>query len=157
MLCYTHAMQLDLGSPAGTPEPLGPSLGPSQKGINFALYSEHASAVALEIYTEEDHSVHEIMLDPTQHKSGHVWHVLVDTLPPAGVLYAYKVQGQGGWETGGRSGSITGSLMMQQPYCTLSLCMSHHRRTSAIAALQKDTSYCCILAVAMAHTGARFL
>ncbi|DBB13019.1 hypothetical protein WJX82_006993 [Trebouxia sp. C0006] len=86
----------------GTPEPLGPSLGPSQKGINFALYSEHASAVALEIYTEEDHSVHEIMLDPTQHKSGHVWHVLVDTLPPAGVLYAYKVQGQGGWETGGR-------------------------------------------------------
>ncbi len=127
-------MQFDLGSPAGTPEPLGPSLGPSQKGINFALYSEHASAVALEIYTEEDHSVHEIMLDPTQHKSGHVWHVLVDTLPPTGVLYAYKVQGQGGWETGGRSGSITGSLMMQQSCYTLSLCISHYRRTQATAA-----------------------
>ena len=147
MLCDTHAMQLDLRSPAGTPEPLGPSLGPSQKGINFALYSEHASAVALEIYTEEDHSVHEIMLDPTQHKSGHVWHVLVDTLPPAGVLYAYKVQGQGGWETGGRSGSITGSLMMQPIH--LHLIIVH-------IALQKDINCCRILAVAMTHTRACF-
>lgn len=88
---------------AGTPEPLGPSLGPSKKGVNFALYSEHATAVALEIFTEEDNSVHEIMLDPKKHKTEHVWHVLVDTLPASGVLYAYKVQGEGGWETGGRS------------------------------------------------------
>ena len=106
LLLYTaHTVQSELTQVehAGTPAPLGPSLGPSRKGINFALYSEHASAVALEIYTEEDHSVHEIMLDPSEHKTEHVWHVLVDTLPPSGVLYAYKVQGQGGWETGGRS------------------------------------------------------
>ena len=65
----------------------------------------------MEIYTEEDHSVHEIMLDPSEHKTEHVWHVLVDTLPPSGVLYAYKVQGQGGWETGGRSVASLDSIM----------------------------------------------
>ena len=87
----------------GSPEPLGPSLGPDKKGINFALYSEHASAVALELFNSEDNSLHEIKLDPDQNKTQHVWHVLVDGLPTSGALYAYKVQGQGGWETGGRS------------------------------------------------------
>ena len=87
----------------GRPYPLGPSLGPDKKGINFALYSEHASAVALEIFNSEDNSLHEIKLDPGQNKTQHVWHVLVEGLPTSGALYAYKVQGQGGWETGGRS------------------------------------------------------
>ena len=87
----------------GVPEPLGPSPGPSGTGVNFALYSEHASAVALEIYDDEDHSVREFNLDASKYKTGHVWHVLVEGLPLSGVLYAFKVQGDGGWETGGRS------------------------------------------------------
>lgn len=87
---------------AGKAEPLGPSPGPSKQGINFALYSEHASGVSLCIFGEEDGELHEITLDATSHKTGHVWHVLVEGLPMSGVLYAYRVQGQGGWETGGR-------------------------------------------------------
>lgn len=89
-------------SVAGSSEPLGPSPGPSGKSVNFALYSEHASAVALEIYNDEDNSVMELNLDATKYKTGHVWHVLVEGLPLSGVLYGYKVQGEGGWETGGR-------------------------------------------------------
>ena len=49
----------------GQPEPL-PSLSPDKQGINFALYSEHASAVALEILISEDNSLHKIKLDPAQ-------------------------------------------------------------------------------------------
>lgn len=71
--------------------------------MNFALYSEHASAVALEIYNDEDNSVVEFNLDASENKTGHVWHVLAEGLPLSGVLYAYKVQGEGGWETGSRS------------------------------------------------------
>lgn len=97
-----EAAGVKLTSQAGRPEPLGPSLGPDKKGINFALYSEHASAVALEIFNSEDKSLHEIKLDPGQNKTQHVWHVLVEGLPTSGALYAYKVQGEGEWETGGR-------------------------------------------------------
>ena len=71
--------------------------------MNFALYSEHASEVALEIYNDQDNSVMELNLDASKYKTGHVWHVLVEGLPLSGVLYAFKVQGEGGWETGGRS------------------------------------------------------
>ncbi|KAL3138098.1 Isoamylase 3, chloroplastic [Trebouxia sp. C0009 RCD-2024] len=95
-------MNHPVGSVTGSSEPLGPSPGPSGKSVNFALYSEHASAVALEIYNDEDSSVMELNLDATKYKTGHVWHVLVEGLPLSGVLYGYKVQGEGGWETGGR-------------------------------------------------------
>lgn len=87
---------------SGSAAPLGPSPGPSGNSVNFALYSEHASVVALEIYNDEDNSVMELNLDASKYKTGHVWHVLVEGLPLSGVLYAYKVQGEGGWETGGR-------------------------------------------------------
>lgn len=79
--------------------------------MNFALYSEHASEVALEIYNDEDNSVMELNLDASKYKTGHVWHVLVEGLPLSGVLYGYKVQGEGGWETGGRSAVVQSQLL----------------------------------------------
>ena len=94
---------------SGSPEPLGPSPGPSGNSVNFALYSEHASEVALEIYNDEDNSVMELNLDASKYKTGHVWHVLVEGLPLSGVLYAYKIQGEGGWETGGRCAACLNS------------------------------------------------
>lgn len=99
---FTLCTQL-VGGIAGSSHPLGPSPSPSGKSVNFALYSEHASAVALEIYNDEDNSVMELNLDASKYKTGHVWHVLVEGLPLSGVLYGYKVQGEGGWETGARS------------------------------------------------------
>ena len=36
------------------------------------------------------------------HRSGDVWHGLVKKLPRKGILYAYKVEGEGGWEQGHR-------------------------------------------------------
>ena len=78
------------------------------------MYSEHASAVALEIYNVEDNSVREFNLDASKYKTGHVWHALIEGLPLSGVLYGYKVQGQGGWETGGRS-ALHNRLASKQP------------------------------------------
>ena len=54
------------------------------------------------IYSPEDDSLGEIALEPSRHKTQHVWHVLVNGLPKSGVQYAYKVKGEGGWETGAR-------------------------------------------------------
>ena len=86
--------------PAGAPSPLGPS--PVQAGINFALYTEHATAVTLVLQTAVFEPAQEFALSAEQHRTGHVWHALVEGLPKAGVLYGFKVDGPGGWETGNR-------------------------------------------------------
>ncbi len=89
---------------AGTPEPLGPSKvsESSKSGVNFALFSEHATAVTLVLSDKDDKNVVEIELEPTTHRTGNVWHAAVEGCPLSGVLYGYKVEGQTGWEAGDR-------------------------------------------------------
>lgn len=76
----------------GGPEPLGACV--CRGGVNFALFSHHASRVRLELF---DHPVDprpasKIDLDPSINRTGDVWHVLVKGLRP-GQLYAYRVDG----------------------------------------------------------------
>ena len=91
-------------SVAGTPEPLGPSkISESAKsGVNFALYSEHATSITLILSDREDINIVELPLDPAHHRTGNVWHAAVEGCPLSGVLYGYRVEGQTGWETGDR-------------------------------------------------------
>lgn len=91
-------------STAGTPEPLGPSkISESAKsGVNFALFSEHATAITLLLSDKDDKNTVEIQLDPAEHRTGNVWHAAVEGCPLSGVLYGYKVEGQTGWESGDR-------------------------------------------------------
>ena len=78
---------------AGNPLPIG---GAHQQGsgVNFVLFSRHATAVRLEFYQNPDDSSPSriISFDPVRHRTGDVWHVWVRGIP-AGQLYAYRVEG----------------------------------------------------------------
>ena len=78
---------------AGNPLPIG---GAHQegKGVNFVLFSRHATGVRLEFYQDSNDSSpsRTIDLDPVRHRTGDVWHVWVGDIP-AGQLYGYRVNG----------------------------------------------------------------
>lgn len=88
---------------AGVPEPLGPSpLDSADLGVNFALFSQHATRVTLELFSSDGDNIQSIPLDPGSNKSGNIWHVAVQKLPLAGIEFGWRVGGEGGWETGHR-------------------------------------------------------
>jgi glycogen operon protein len=66
---------------------------PRPGGVNFAVFSRHATGVHLVLFKEghEDPLV-EIRLDPDTNRTGDVWHVFVHGLP-ADILYGYRVDG----------------------------------------------------------------
>ena len=76
----------------GRPHPLGST--PDKNGVNFSVFSEHASSVELMLF--ENHTAIEpsqtIILDPKRHNSFHFWHVYVKGLAP-GACYAFRVDG----------------------------------------------------------------
>ncbi|MGA2806631.1 MAG: glycogen debranching protein GlgX, partial [Terracidiphilus sp.] len=63
-------------------------------GVNFVLFSRHATGVRLEFYHNPDDSspTRTIELDPVRNRTGDVWHVWVRGIP-AGQLYGYRVDG----------------------------------------------------------------
>jgi isoamylase len=78
---------------AGNPLPIG---GAHQygDGVNFVLFSRHATRVRLELYHNADDSspTKIIDLDPARHRTGDVWHVWLRGIP-AGQLYGYRIEG----------------------------------------------------------------
>jgi isoamylase len=78
---------------AGNPLPIG---GAQEQGwgVNFVLFSRHATAVRLELYQHpEDFSPTRIIqFDPVRHRTGDIWHVWVRGIS-AGQLYGYRVEG----------------------------------------------------------------
>ncbi len=73
---------------AGKPSPLGATI--EAGGVNFALYSEHATSVVLCLFDEAaDGTEREIHLTG---KTGHVWHGFVEGAA-AGQVYGYRVDG----------------------------------------------------------------
>ena len=77
---------------AGNPLPWGAHQ--RGDGVNFALFSRHATRVRLELYQNADDSTATriIELDPMRHRTGDVWHVWVRSIP-AGQLYGYRIEG----------------------------------------------------------------
>jgi isoamylase len=78
---------------AGNPLPIG-GAHEQGKGVNFVLFSRHATGVRLEFYQNSDDSSPSriIDLDPVRHRTGDVWHVWVRGIS-AGQLYGYRVEG----------------------------------------------------------------
>ncbi|MGA7244215.1 MAG: glycogen debranching protein GlgX [Terracidiphilus sp.] len=78
---------------AGNPLPIG-GAHEQGRGVNFVLFSRHATGVRLELYQHPDDSSpsRTIDLDPVRHRTGDVWHVWVRGIP-AGQLYGYRVEG----------------------------------------------------------------
>ena len=71
--------------------PLGATL--SVDGVNFSLYSRHATAVTLVLFRADEHDpIAEVPLDIRFNRTGDVWHVFVHGGPP-GLEYGYRVDG----------------------------------------------------------------
>ena len=77
---------------AGVPLPLGAHQ--HGDGVNFAIFSRHATSVALELYdSPEDRAPREIIdLSSPRHRTGDIWHVWLRGIPH-GQLYAYRADG----------------------------------------------------------------
>jgi isoamylase len=76
----------------GVPLPLGTrDVG---GGVNFALFSRHATRVRLELFDqpEDARPARVVDFDPACNRTGDVWHVWVHGIRP-GQLYAYRVDG----------------------------------------------------------------
>ena len=80
------------GLEKGHPHPLGAI--PDEHGVNFALFSQHATSIELLLFDAHDdrEPASIIPLDPAINKTFHFWHVYVRGLKP-GIHYAYRVDG----------------------------------------------------------------
>ncbi len=76
----------------GHPWPFGASITPT--GVQFSLFSRHATAVTLCLFDKEDQvkPSGEVELHPEEGRTGDVWHVHCEGLGE-GTLYAYRVDG----------------------------------------------------------------
>lgn len=72
--------------------PLGSS--PTRNGVQFSLFSRHATAVWLCLFgaPEDAEPYQTIELDAARHKTGDIWHIHVRGIGP-GQLYLYRVDG----------------------------------------------------------------
>ncbi|HXK08538.1 MAG TPA: glycogen debranching protein GlgX [Vicinamibacteria bacterium] len=72
----------------GHPLPYGASA--RREGVNFSVFSRHATAVTLVLFVPGDEEpVLELPLDPRYNKTGEAWHVLVEGLDP-GIEYGFR-------------------------------------------------------------------
>lgn len=78
-----------LAASTGRPYPLGSS--PCAAGVNFALYSEHATSVTVCLYDSASDEA-PAQLIRLEKRTGHVHHGLVHGLRP-GQVYGYRVEG----------------------------------------------------------------
>ncbi len=66
----------------------------SEGGVNFALFSRHASRVRVELFDRAADATpaRVVDLDPGRNRTGDVWHVWIEGISP-GQLYGYRVDG----------------------------------------------------------------
>ena len=75
----------------GHPLPFGATV--ERGGINFSLYSRHATAVTLVLFMPgEEEEIAAFPLDGKRNRTGDVWHVFIAGLNP-GIEYAYRIDG----------------------------------------------------------------
>ncbi|MGH7905945.1 MAG: glycogen debranching protein GlgX [Candidatus Binataceae bacterium] len=79
-------------SERGNPLPLGAV--PDSDGVNFAIFSRHATGVELMLYRDRDDAepFFTVTLDAQRNRTGDVWHVWIAGVA-AGTCYAYRVDG----------------------------------------------------------------
>ncbi|HSX03750.1 MAG TPA: glycogen debranching protein GlgX [Rhabdochlamydiaceae bacterium] len=74
----------------GSPSPLGVSK--REAGLNFALFSKHATGVTLSLF-HNGKLLADIPLSAKEHHTGDIWHISVEGLPEQ-VEYGYHVNGR---------------------------------------------------------------
>jgi isoamylase len=84
----TSSLQIERGSPL----PFGAVQ--RRNGVNFALFSRHATGVCLVLFEPgAETAMHEIVLDPVHHRTGDVWHIFIAGLELP-FEYNYRVNRQ---------------------------------------------------------------
>jgi glycogen operon protein len=79
------------GAAKGTSSPLGAT--PCREGVNFSIYSKHATRVELLLFDcVDDKAARRIRLDPVTGRTYHYWHVFLRGVS-AGQIYGYLVDG----------------------------------------------------------------
>ncbi|XP_047954383.1 isoamylase 3, chloroplastic isoform X1 [Salvia hispanica] len=105
----------------GQSHPLGVS--EAETGINFAIFSQNATAVTLCLSLQEsgtnstlEDGMIELSLDSQINKTGDIWHICVEGLPRSNVLYGYRVDGHRDWREGHR---FDNKNVLLDPYAKL--------------------------------------
>jgi len=82
----------NLVAETGKALPLGASL--SNEGVNFAIFSRHATAVTLILFESQDSNSPwlEVPLNKREHRTGNIWHCFIKGLQ-AGTCYLYRADG----------------------------------------------------------------
>src|SRR5438128_10577525 len=80
------------GSEKGDSSPLGAT--PSPDGVNFSVFSRHATGVELLLVdgVDDTKAASVVRLDPSANRTYYYWHVFVPNVRP-GQLYGYRVDG----------------------------------------------------------------
>jgi glycogen operon protein len=80
------------GLPEGSSFPLGAT--PSATGVNFSVFSRHATGVELLLFDAADDPkpARVVRLDPSTNRTYYYWHTFVPELRP-GQLYGYRAEG----------------------------------------------------------------
>ncbi|KAI9106702.1 hypothetical protein K1719_022230 [Acacia pycnantha] len=96
-----------------------------ENGINFSIFSQHATSVTLCLVHPEnergssgtlDGGTKELALDPQLNKTGDIWHICIEDLPRSNVLYGYRIDGPKDWGKGHR---FENSIVLVDPYAKL--------------------------------------
>jgi glycogen operon protein len=96
----------------GSPLPFGAT--PDRDGVNFSLFSQHASAATLVLYRKGgDAPVGEIPLDPHLNRTGHIWHAWVGV--GTEIEYGWRLDGPYDPQAGYRYDE---TLLLLDPYAT---------------------------------------
>ncbi|HEY9888263.1 MAG TPA: glycogen debranching protein GlgX [Candidatus Obscuribacterales bacterium] len=111
----------------GNSYPLGATVEP--KGVNFCLYSQHATGIDLLLYESDtapfpQHTIH---LDPRYHRSFNYWHAFVSGLK-AGQVYAFRATGPDAPEKGHR---FDPAKVLLDPYGRAVVGFDHYDRQAA--------------------------
>ncbi len=86
----------DWAKTEGFPSPLGATWIEEEESYNFALYSEHATSLALLLYSDHDATipVYRYPYNYLKNKTAHVWHCRIPVAQiPDARYYAYHVEG----------------------------------------------------------------
>ncbi|PYO11216.1 MAG: glycogen debranching enzyme GlgX [Candidatus Rokuibacteriota bacterium] len=83
---------MSAGSEKGDSSPLGAT--PSPDGVNFSVFSRHATGVELLLFdgVDDTKAASVVRLDPAANRTYYYWHVFVPNVRP-GQLYGYRVEG----------------------------------------------------------------
>ncbi|HEY7516376.1 MAG TPA: isoamylase, partial [Vicinamibacteria bacterium] len=96
----------------GHPLPLG--VVAVREGVNFAVFSRHATAVILVLFAPGDaEPALEVPLDPRYNRTGDVWHALVAGIEP-GFEYAYRASRDANFES--RAHRFDPGRLLLDPY-----------------------------------------